>query len=249
MVIDDIFLKEFMKSLENTEKKPISPEHTAISIASAAAAPSLIRLMIGAPFTKSLIPATLLMGGLGYAIPTLYNRSLTKENPNEYMVEKAKQIIAMPELSKTSGLGSALATAGKFALKGTRDILKASVAPVFKKGMPLGERALSIGSKALLGYGAYKAGAGVYNKYIRKPDYTDYLRNQIVAGNVKPEEVSTGDIESIRKISALKLPSMNVMFGGLFTGLAAKDAAKSTRTPAFQKAKDLPQAINPWNPY
>jgi hypothetical protein len=68
-----------------------------------------------------------------------------------------------------------------------------------KGNKTMGQAALSVGSKALLGYGSYKTGKKVIEK-AKTPNYITYLRNQVVAGNIKPQEMTEGDFASVRKL-------------------------------------------------
>lgn len=92
------------------------------------------------------------------------------------------------EISKTAKYGFGVI------LKGLRRVPKRA---------PLGEKVWGavVKGSALggAGYGGYK----LYKNLSRprsKQDYTTFLRNNIIAGNIKPEELTSTDLESVKKL-------------------------------------------------
>jgi len=67
----------------------------------------------------------------------------------------------------------------------------------------LGERTFGLATKGLTGYGLYQGAKGLHRRYggpVSGANYTTFLRNQILAGNVKPSELSQSDLMSVRRL-------------------------------------------------
>jgi hypothetical protein len=96
-------------------------------------------------------------------------------------------------------VGGAMSVAGGAAINAGADLMRGFTMPI-KGPMSVSDRALSIGSKALLGYGVYRGGKYVGKKMRGTDNYVKYLRNQVLAGNIKPGEIPAADQEAIRKL-------------------------------------------------
>lgn len=89
--------------------------------------------------------------------------------------------------------------AARTAGKGGRLWAKGIIAPV--RSGTFGQRAFSVGTKAgtmgAAGYGTYKLNQRA-NLPTSGHDYTTFLRNNILAGKISPNELSPSDMESVR---------------------------------------------------
>ena len=194
-ILDDKALEYADQALRENEWAPIGNGTKAMIAAIMGMVPMATALIAGRRFSPSLIAPSLALGAAGYAIPSLVNDAIGKykDNPDEgrAFLESGFDRINM---QKTSGIGS---KALKYIGQGGYDFARGIIAPI--KGKTMGETALSVASKAVAGYGALQAGKYVYNKS-RKPNYVNYLRNQVLAGNIKPEELNQYDLDSVKNL-------------------------------------------------
>jgi hypothetical protein len=98
---------------------------------------------------------------------------------------------------KTAGL---LGSAIKGTVKGVGGLVGEGLR--FGKKRPLGTRIWSGAFKAgLLGGGIYGANKMINKyKYRSGPNYTTFLRNQTMAGNIRPEELTESDLVNVRNL-------------------------------------------------
>jgi hypothetical protein len=125
----------------------------------------------------------LIMGATGYAsIPIM----------NQIKKEELEKNSSIPFFLKGTlkGGGKLLKTFGKESWKGLKSPMP------WKKGMSLGDRALSFGTKGAVGYGAYK---GLSSSFKRsKPyDYHTHLRNNIMSGNINMSSLPKRDVSKV----------------------------------------------------
>jgi hypothetical protein len=198
-ILDDRALEYTEKALREKEWEPVSEKHKLMMAAGTGMFPLALNRVLNHPMNASLVPKSLLMAAIGYAIPTVINNAMEKgeEERSEYLRNARLQDVFLKKEAALPTFGRATSKVMSGALDVGRDFLKGVVSPL--KGKTMGETALSIGSKALVGYGAFSAGKYVVNK-TKKPNYVNYLRNQVLAGNVRPEELTQRDLESIKNL-------------------------------------------------
>jgi len=199
-------------------KDPTVKERISYSILGglmALAATGIIGKTIGKKFwgLKSLkdMPAGVWAGGAtsglstGYFAPDVIN-TMTQEAKGELSPAESRKIIrdfGRRDLSKEAGLGNfiggSLSTIGSTLWKGirTRSGIEAG------KKIPLGRKVWGYTVKGGLGAGALYGGYKGY-KRLSGPksgtNYTTFLRNQVLAGNVSPDELSQPDLRSVRTL-------------------------------------------------
>ena len=204
-VLDDTALEYADKALKEKQWESISEKNKIlIALGMGAVAPATHKAL-GMRMGMGILPKALILGALGYAIPSIINEAIGKNDDERrgFLKSEFDRVSTNPFQKKSSlvrglpAVGSLFGKAVKFGLKGGADLARGVVSPI--KGKTMGETALSIGSKALVGYGAYQGGKYIANKR-RKPNYVDYLRNQVLAGNISPEELTASDLESVRKL-------------------------------------------------
>jgi hypothetical protein len=125
----------------------------------------------------------------------IYNRSKEVSGSIKNTIEMSKQSSIMPFLGKAIG-GVAKAgwkTGGAFA----RGLLPVS------KTAPLGSRVMGKVSKGIaiggLGYGGYK-GYQAVTRPVSESNYTTFLRNNILSGNIKADEITDRDKTQINNL-------------------------------------------------
>lgn len=200
-ILDERALDYADKALKEKQWSPISEKNKILMALATGAAPVAVNTALGLRMGAGIIPKSLIMGALGYAIPSIINEALTKNDDERrgFLQSEFNRASNLP-LSKEAGLpavGSIVGKVGKYSLEGGKDFVRGVVSPI--KGKTVGATALSIGSKAILGYGMYQGGKYIGQKY-KKPGYVKYLRNNILAGNIKPEELSGADLEAVKNM-------------------------------------------------
>lgn len=195
--VKEPFEKALRKSLEEERYKKYEPKtlHRLGSAAVIGSMPAITKFTFGRKLPVPLLPATTTMTALGYFMPDILKKIIERKSQGDegpYLPD----IDMLRKQSSLASVGKFTGKAFKFGAKGLKDILKGVTMPVFKKGMPLSERALSIASKGAAGYGAYKGGKYIAKKS-QKPDYHTFLRNQILAGNIKPRQLSQHDMSQV----------------------------------------------------
>lgn len=103
-------------------------------------------------------------------------------------------------LAKTFGAGLAM-NLGK---PGTR-IASRMLGRDPSKPLGIATRAFGLGTLAGTGYGAYRGGKWAYRKYNQthapvQRTYTAMLRNNLLAGNIRPEELGPEDMASVQRL-------------------------------------------------
>ena len=170
-----------------------------------AALPATISKMMGHGLHAGLIPESVLLGAIGYIIPTMVNQSLESGHDMTGAIEavgdvasdpmgfdKRKFLEQMAAMPKTAGVLKGIASVG-------HDFARGAVLPI-RGNKTLQDTALSIGSKAAIGFGAYEAGKAI-GKKARPLGYTQMLKNNILAGKIKPEELSQEDLKSVQELT------------------------------------------------
>jgi hypothetical protein len=204
-VLDDKALEYADQALREKEWEPISEKNKILLALGMGAVPPATHAALGMRMGIGILPKSLIMGALGYAIPTIINQAMEKgvDERKEFMRQQFDKAMENP-FQKRADLVQALPTVGKifgkglkYSLQGGRDFLRGIAMPI--KGKNISETALSLGSKAIAGYGLYQTGKFLAQKH-RKPNYVDYLRNQVVAGNIKPEELSQRDLSAVQQL-------------------------------------------------
>ena len=180
-------------------KSEIKPEwyHRLASALVSAAAPYTIRLL--PKFRKARVPlaSVAASAAAGAMVPDLLASAINSKRRGEALRGDYVFPVQQPvDFGKTAGM---IGGTAKFIGRGAKDLLRGITLPVFKKGMPASERALSISSKTLAGYGAYKVGKHIGRKSW-DPNYGTALRNNILSGNINPRELSPGDMNRILEI-------------------------------------------------
>ena len=202
-VLDDTALEYADKALKEKDWQPISDRNKVLSSAGMAIVPLLTNLILKKKIGLDLVPKTVVMGAMGYAIPSVINDAIKKkeEERREFLKNEFARISSNPLSKQASALpsiGAGIAKAIKYTGQGVKDLGRGLLMPI-RGNATVGQTALSVGSKALLGYGAYKTGKAVM-KDAHQPNYVDYLRNQVLAGNVKPAELSQRDLGAVRNL-------------------------------------------------
>jgi hypothetical protein len=200
-ILDERALEYADQALKEKEWEPISERNKILMALGMGAVPPATHAALGMRMGVGILPKSLIMGALGYAIPSIINEAMNKKvgDRREFLKSEFDRVSENP-FQKEAGLpvlGRAFAKGTGYALQGGKDFLRGLVMPI--KGKNLRETALSIGSKALLGYGAYQGGSFLTSK-MKKPNYVNYLRNQVLAGQIKPEELSQRDLESVKTL-------------------------------------------------
>jgi len=177
-----------------------------------AATPLVLGKILGGSKTN-VLTASLLSGILGYlTIPTI-NKSLEmiesgKDDKDVSQFFNQYQNIPMSNLEKNSSIPMLFKTVGKGLLTGTKEIGKGFMGPAPWKAtrtvagksvrIPIGERALSAVVKGGVLYGGAKGLKSVYDKS-RPYDYHTHLRNNILAGNINPQELTGRNMQIVMK--------------------------------------------------
>ena len=111
------------------------------------------------------------------------------------------------DMNKVAGsfLGTALKRGSIFAGKTTGKLGKEYVSAL--TNLPwrggLGQRTFGLAVKGATGYGIYRGAKGLNRRYggpQSGQNYTTFLRNQVLAGNIQPSELSQPDLISVRKL-------------------------------------------------
>jgi hypothetical protein len=100
-----------------------------------------------------------------------------------------------PAFAKEAGIVSS-ATSG---VKSISKSIAKGILPV-DKSAPIGEKIVGLGVKGLAGYGAYSL---VRKAVTREPtpyDYTFMQRNRLLAGEIKPEEMSSDELNRVKRL-------------------------------------------------
>ena len=155
----------------------------------------------------------------GYIAPDVSN-IIKQEVKGKITPEKAKELIYDAELpkrelprkfenyfQKESSLVGGVAGLAKKVVTGTGGAVWKGINPRYglKKGTPtpFGRKALAFGVRGGLGagamYGAYKGYKSLTGPKSKR-NYTTMLRNNILAGNIKPGELSQEDLISVRRL-------------------------------------------------
>lgn len=159
----------------------------------------LNKLLKHQSYPSTIIPSA----AAGYfTLPLMHKLKKDQDESGDNLMKKQsnykellKDFIIDERMEKNSSIGHFLKAIGKGAFKttktGLKEGLKGLKAPMpWKKGMSLGDRALSFGTKGLAGYGTYKGAKGLYKAHNPTPhDYHTHLRNNILAGNLQPEQI------------------------------------------------------------
>lgn len=210
-MLDKVVVDAMDRSMRSKEYKPAGHGWTALSALTLAAVPSINKAIRKRPIlTPRNAVETAIMGGIGFALPKIFNNALEKYKKDpvagrEYLAtelsEGRKAALTAPVkahtlLNKQASLGSLMARGLKFGAGAAKDLGRGLIMPINPKGIK--NKALSWTSKGLVGAGAISAGT-YFGKESKKPDYVTYLRNQIVSGKITPDELSESDLESVRK--------------------------------------------------
>ncbi len=159
------------------------------------------------PSLAVTIPAILTGMATGYFSPDL-ERMVKKVREGKETKEELHKYVAMPfkvhkksyEASQINpfekkafirGIAKGIAGAGRMYLKGLMP------AP---KGSSFLRRAAGWGVKGATGFGAYAGVKSLYNRPSSGENYTTYLRNQMLRGNIKPEELSQQDMANVGRL-------------------------------------------------
>jgi hypothetical protein len=175
------------------------------------------------------IPLAVASAAFGYSAPSLFNRYMEQKKTNpasaaafledvekQQMDKMREAVMADPikgpideivaqfrskdptqKTASLAGTANIFLKGGKGALNLGYDIARGVVAPL--KGKTTRATALSIGSKAILGAGLYGTGKYIAKK-ARPPNYVTSLRNNILAGRLKPGELAPEDLAAVQKM-------------------------------------------------
>jgi len=113
------------------------------------------------------------------------------------IVAKFKSTRPTQKFASLAGAGGVFLKGGKGALNLGYDLARGVVMPL--KGRTAGETALSLTSKALLAGGLYGTGKYIARK-ARPSNYVTSLRNNVLAGRLKPEELAPEDLQAVQKL-------------------------------------------------
>lgn len=209
-MVNEAVVAAMSRSMKAKEYKPASDGWTALSTLSLAAVPSITKFMTKRPIlTPKNAVETLVMGGVGFTLPKVFNKALSihKKDPvaaRQYLSSElamAKKHVTNTPVNLLNKEAS-VAALGGLALKGLRfgasaakDLGRGLIMPINPKGIK--NKALSWTSKGLAASAAIGAG-GYFGRRAKSNDYVTYMRNQVLAGNITPEELSASDLESIR---------------------------------------------------
>lgn len=205
MIIDDAILNYFNRSLAEKKYKPIGQPFAIGSSLALASIPLLKAKYRGTPY-KAAIPRSIMAGIIGYAIPTIVDKAITMNDQQEreaYLMQQAMKASFVESLAKEASYAAFGNIAGKAIKMGAglvKDFGRGLRMPI-RGNKTMGETALSIGSKGVAAYGVYKAGDAIVQK-AKQPNYVNYLRNQVLAGNIKPGEMTEEDLTAVRKLGA-----------------------------------------------
>lgn len=120
------------------------------------------------------------------------------------ITETEKELLGEESLEKKSGVifraaAKASVATPKLLWKGTKLVGK-GLAPT-RAGAPLGEKIFGLGVKGAAGYGIFKGTTTLAKKPVQSgADYTTLLRNNILAGTIKPSELSRDELVGVRKL-------------------------------------------------
>lgn len=203
MIIDNTILNYFNRSMAEKKYKPIGQPFAIGSALALASLPMAVAAYMKAPY-KKMIPRSIAAGIIGYAIPTIVDKALTiddKEEREAYLMQQAMKAGFVESLAKEASYAAFGGFAGKAIKMGAglvKDFGRGLKMPI-KGNKTIGETALSVGSKGIAAYGVYKAGDAIIQRS-KQPNYVNYLRNQVLAGNIKPEEMTESDLTAVRKL-------------------------------------------------
>lgn len=192
-------------------------------IASLAATAAIPRLIL-----KVRTPVPALLGGaatgalLGYLTPSLHNvvlegkrgdvpearaRAVFKEAYNIPDKSLAKLQRAAREVKEDMSKQSGIISAAGRVVRGFGGAVGKSFLPSrlggFAKTAPVGVKAFKWGVRGAAGVGAVAGGMKLHRRFggpRSGADYTTMLRNNILAGKIRPEELSLADLASVQKL-------------------------------------------------
>ena len=195
------------KLKESIESKDWGNMHPLMYVAPAAvmgSIPIAVSKVFKVKSPGGIIPATVAMTALGIASSVMGNRMIKGKRDHNLYDENLNAVLdagGIPKQASWSSIGAIgklMGGAGKFIWGGTKELGRGLAMPILKhpKGTKLSDKALSLVSKGAVGYGLYKGTQAIKKKTI-KPGYTQFLRNQILAGNINPNEVSSGQMRRV----------------------------------------------------
>jgi hypothetical protein len=165
---------------------------------------------------RTIIPAAAASFAMGTVIPAAINGIRDNINSDEYDKEKVKDIfksfMSGPSQiqEKLEGLMTKKSALTPIVVKSTKKILAGGgvLGKSYLKGLrktpknaPLGEKVFGGVAKGTAMYGAYVGGSKLYkglkDKKGSKRDYTTFLRNNMLAQNIRPSELSQVDHDAV----------------------------------------------------
>jgi hypothetical protein len=137
---------------------------------------------------------------------------------------------------KVALIGGVLRGAYQIGKGFTKDVFGAAFSRA--KGKGIGHNLFAWGSRIGLGAGTYGGGKSIYNKLSRppaQPNYTTALRNNILAGNLSPDELNMEDLRSVRGLGMKKMSFLGtasiIGLNAIFGTMSGKDTFKKTKLP------------------
>lgn len=186
-----------------------------------AAGTSVLAERLALPLTKKMNPAVMIAvpigsAALGYMIPDIANKFISESKKKKPDMETTKEIVRygiVPrdlklDLSKSAGIirpiVSGIEYLGRAAGKVGTTLAKQAGKGIYN---PAGnklwyEKARSFAVKGGLaggaGYGVYKANQWAQDA--PQQNYDTFLRNNVVAGNISPNELNTEDMQAVQRV-------------------------------------------------
>ena len=167
------------------------------------------------PRLRNIIEDTLKGGVIGITAPTIANMILKEkrgdipsstideefEKRRELEQDVDKVIAAYPFDKKAGLLTTPLRLVSKAGQNVGGALWKGTLTNPFNKKLGIGERAWGLAVKGGMAYGGVKGISGIRNARQRSgTNYTSMIRNNTLAGNIKPGELSQADLLSIRQL-------------------------------------------------
>ena len=126
-ILDDKVLEYINGSLQKKEHKPISDSQKVLMATGMGIVPIITEAILRRKIDLNVIPKSIVMGAIGYAIPTMINVAMS-HNDNErpsYLKSEFNKITTNP-FSKTAALpaiGGLVSGGIRYALQGGKDLL------------------------------------------------------------------------------------------------------------------------------
>lgn len=163
------------------------------------------------PFTPKMIAAdAALAGAIGYYTPDIRNILIRARKDKEELKKLDGPFSKFHAMSKTGswygGIGKGIAGTGKAIGYGYLPVMgRLGKKIAGKPNFTIPEKAWSAAVLGGTAVGGYTGGKALYNYARRQRDtrageYTTLLRNNILAGRVNPQELSTADMTSVREL-------------------------------------------------